>query len=208
MMSRWKTNTMALRTKNKEAVKIDDWHRKNEGTLIGWINATSETPPSYNGEAFRYVYAPHRDSNERWLTKFIAPLGRFLFDAFGDTRFFEVSDDIYAKSAIEGFPDGTTLDNVKKDDGTPDKVVILRNAIGSKRDYFDAYGPGNSEIEKTKDELQEKINSLQQELEAEEDKTHELEQQVDRDEGSSNSRNDRWGPEPGMREDEYQGENY
>lgn len=181
--------------KNKEAVKIDDWVHDIRGTLIGWIDATDETPPGFNEEAVRVVYAPHSDSSKSIIKKAVAPVGKFLFDAFGDTTAFEVSDGIYPKSAIEGFPDGTTVHGFRKEVATPEKRVILKNDVDGNRPYMDLVGPESEGNQKKVSELQDKINDLKMQLDAEESKTQELEQQTEREEGDSKRGRTGWGPD-------------
>jgi hypothetical protein len=207
-----RTIKMGIR-ENKEAVKIDDWVSDLRGTLIGWQDATDETPPNYNEEAYRVVYSKHDDVGNsivgRFIGKIVSIVGGFAFDAFGKTYAFEVSDKIYPKSGIEGFPNGMTVSGISREVGTPDKRVILKNDIVGNRPYMSQVGPGNDGIEKTKSELQETINDLRQQLDAEEGKTHELEQQVDRDKDSSGS-SSRYGPEhyDEMNREGLEGEHY
>lgn len=194
---------------NKEAVKIDDWVSDIRGSFIGWIDATDELPPGKNMEAYRIVYSPHVDGNKSWLAKFVSIVGRFLWDVRENTWAFEVSDNIYPRAGIEGFEGGTTVTGIESESGTPDKRVILREDVDGNRPYMNQVGPGSEGISKTKTELQEKVNELQQALEAEEGKSHELEQQVDRDSDSNRSRNRRGGaysPEEYGMEEEYTGD--
>lgn len=181
---------------NKEAVKIDDWVSDIRGSLIGWKDATSETPPDFNDEAYRVVYSKHDDVGHgiigQFLGKIVSVVGGFFYDALGKTWAFEVSDNIYPKSAIKGFPSGTTVSNIQREVGTPDKRVILQNDVNGDRPYMDEVGPeSDSELVSQK---QERINELEQQIEAMEGKTHELEQQVDRDEDDSRS-SGRYGPD-------------
>jgi len=178
---------------DEEAVKIDDWVSDIRGSFIGWKDATDETPPDFNGEAYRLIYSKHVDGAESYLSKITSVVGRFLFDAFDNTWAFEVSDNIYPKSAIEGFNGGKTVSGVKHETGTPDKRVILKNDIDGDRPYMERVGPGNVGDSERISDLKDTINNLRQQLEAEQGKTHELEQQVDRDEDSS-QRNS-YGPE-------------
>lgn len=192
---------------NKEAVKIDDWVHDVRGSLIGWVNATDEAPADFNGEAVRMVYSPHSDASKSWLKKLFAGVARFAFDAFGSTYGFEVTDDIYPKNAIDGYPDGMTVNGFSKEIGTPDKRVILRNNVEGQRKYMDAVGPESDNIDKTRSELQERIDELEMMLEAEESKNDELSEQVDREEGSSNNGMHGYGPEEyGMHSDEFRGD--
>lgn len=194
---------------NKEAVKIDDWVHDIRGTLVGWVDATPETPPGFNEEAVRLVYAPHSDSSKSIIKKFVAPVGRFLFDAFGNTAAFEVSEAIYPKSAIDGYPDGKTVDGFSKEAGTPEKRVILKNDVSGMRSYMDSVGPDSEGNKQKVSELKDKINDLKMQLQAEESKAQELEQEVDRDEGKSKRRRSRrWGPDEYDMADQAGGETY
>lgn len=196
---------------NKEAVKIDDWVSDIRGTLIGFEDATEETPPNYNEEAFRVVYSKHNDVGNSILGQFIGKIvsvfGGFFYDSLGSTWAFEVSENVYPKSAIEGFPDGTTVTGIPREISTPNKRVVLKNNVDGDRPYMDAVGPG-SDGERVSD-LKETINDLRQQLEAEEGKNHELEQQVDRDKDKSGSRS-RYGPESydGMSPEGMEGEHF
>jgi hypothetical protein len=198
--------------KDKQAVKIDDWVSDTRGSLIGWIDATEDTPPGYEEEAVKAVYSTHSDVGNsifgQLLGKMVSVAGRFSFDAFGSTWAFEVTDTMYPKSAIDGYPDGTTVTGIDKEAGTPDKRVVLRNDIHGHRPYMNQVGPGNDGIEKTKSEMQETINNLQQQLDAEEGKTHELEQQVDRDEDKNSSSSRYYPDQHDMNPEAMDGEHY
>lgn len=197
---------------NKEAVKIDDWVSDIRGSFIGFEDATEETPPDYNEEAFRVVYSKHNDVGNsilgQFMGKIVSVVGGFFYDALGKTWAFEVSETIYPRSAIEGFPNGTTVTGIPREVSTPDKRVVLKNNINGERPYMDKIGPeSDSELVSKK---QERINELEQMLEAEEGKTHELEQQVDRDEDKNSSRRSSYGPEdyPGVNPEGMDGEHY
>lgn len=177
---------------NKEAVKIDDWVSDIRGSFVGWVDATDETPPDFNGEAFRLVYSPHVATNKSWIFKVGSVLARLAFEGFGSTRFLEVSNAVYPKSAIEGFEGGTTVSGVPHDKGTPDKRVVLKNDVEGNRPYMREVGPGNDGDDKTKSELQDRINELEMELKAEESKNAELSEDVDREDEKGSSR---YGPE-------------
>lgn len=194
--------------RNKEAVKIDDWVSDIRGTVVGWIDATDETPPDFNEEAYRLVYSKHVGSNKSWITKFTSIIASFMFDAFDKPWGFQVSDKIYPKSAIEGFPRGTTVSGIEREAGTPDKRVILKNDVQGRRTYMEAVGPETDSQRVS--ELQSRINELQMKLDAEEGKNQELSEQVDRESDSNRSRNrTRYGPEEYGMDDEYiEGEDY
>lgn len=182
--------------KNKEAVKIDDWHNDIRGTLIGWVDATDECPADFNGVGKRVVYAPHSDSSKSLLKKLTAPVAKFLFDAFDDPSGFKVSNSIYPKSAIDGYPNGMTVNGMDmSEEGTPDKRVILKNTVEGDRSYMEQVGPGSQGNKQKVSELKDRINELEMALQAEEGKSHELEQEVDREEGKSKRRRTGWGPE-------------
>jgi len=196
---------------NKEAVKIDDWVSDIRGSFIGFEDATEETPPDYNEEAFRVVYSKHNDVGNsilgQFMGKIVSVVGGLFYDALGKTWAFEVSENIYPKSAIEGFPNGTTVTGIPREVSTPDKRVVLKNNIAGERPYMDKIGPeSDSELVSKK---QERINDLEQQIEAMEGKTHELEQQVDRDEDKNGSRS-RYGPDHynGMNPEGMEGEHY
>lgn len=200
---------MAIR-ENKEAVKIDDHVNDIRGTLIGWKDATSETPPGYTEEAYRLVYSPHVDSNRSWLYKIGGWILKALHDTTGSTRGFEVSNTIYPRSGIEGFPNGTTVNGIEREEGTPDKRVVLKNNIDGESPYIDQVGPG-SDGERVSD-LKETINDLRMQLEAEETKSEELEEEVGRDSDDSRGRQrgGGYGPEQydGYPPEDELGENY
>lgn len=201
---------MAIR-ENKQAVKIDDWVSDIRGTFIGFEDATDETPPDYNEEAYRVIYSKHDDVGDSILGKFfgkiVTVVGSFAYDAFGSTYAFEVSENIYPKSAIEGFPRGTTVTGIPREVSTPDKRVVLKNNVKGDRPYMDKVGP-EVDAERVSD-LKERINELEQMLEAEEGKAHELEQQVDRDKDKSGGRS-RYSPDhyDEMNPEGLEGEHY
>lgn len=173
---------------NKEAVKIDDWVNDTRGSLIGWIDATEDTPPDKNVKAYRMVYSKHSDSNKSVIQKITSGIAKFLFDGFGSTWGFEVTDTIYPESAIDGFPDGKTVHGISKEEGTPEKRVILKNDIDGKRSYMNQVGPESKGNSQRVSELKERVNELEMQLDAEETKSHELEEQVDRDKDSKKQR--------------------
>lgn len=180
---------------NKEAVKIDDWVNDIRGSFICWIEATDETPATVNENCYRMVYSPHKDSGASLVYKFVGVVGKILVKLGRKDNFaFEVSETIYPRSAIEGFDGGTTVSGVPREKGTPDKRVILRNDVHGNRPYMSQVGPGSEGIEKTKSELQGRINELEMEIDALEGQAHELEEQVDRDKGGS-TRGSGYGPE-------------
>lgn len=181
--------------RNKEAVKIDDWVSDIRGSLVGWIDATDETPPEFEGEAKKLVYSKHKSTNKSWIYKLFGWIGKLAFEVNGSTFAFEVSEKSYPKSAIHGYPDGTTVTGIEKEAGTPDKRVILMNDVHGNRPYMREVGPENTGIEKTKSELQERINELEMMLDAEENKNQELSQEVDRENDSSTGSGTGYGPE-------------
>lgn len=191
--------------KDKQAVKIDDRVNDIRGTLVGWIEATDETPPNVNEEAYRIVYSTHKDRNVPILHNLLSAISKWVFKNTEKTLGLEKSEEIYPRSAIEGYPDGKTVNNIKKEAGTPDKRVILHNNIRGESTYMDETGP---ESQRGKiSELKQKINDLEMALEAEESKSHELEEQVDR-ENDSNSRNRRSDYYPENHEQDFVGDEY
>lgn len=184
---------MALR-ESKEAVKIDDRVRDIRGTFVGWVDATHELPPGKDMEAYRVAYKPYVDVNKSWIMRFYNIVSELVYNTTGKPMGIEVSNTIYPKSGIEGFNGGTTVEyDNNNEGGAPEKRVILHEDIYGDAPYLEQTGPESDRRQQKVTRLKEKVNDLQMQLQAEEGKSQELEEEVDREKDSSNRTG--YGPE-------------
>lgn len=188
---------------SKEAVWIDDGVWDINGVLVGWLDATDEVPPDKNFEAKYMIYKPPVDSNQSWIYKLFGGIGKLVVKLTGGDketakRFgFEVSPEPIPKPAIKGFPEGMTVDGITKSDDSPGKRVVIEEDMDGRAPYAESIW-GRDGDSKSTAQLKDRIKELEQRLKAEEGRSQELEQEVQREEKDNRG---------GSRPEDYWGEN-
>lgn len=183
---------MGLRSET-EAVWIDDGVWDMNGVLVGWVDATDEVRE--NVEAFYLVYKEPVDSNKSWIYKLVGGFYKMLFKLRNSKEFaekgFNVSPEPIPKPGIEGFPNGKTVDAVRKADSSPEKRVIIKEDLDGDAPYAESVWDRDSDSESIA-KLKERNEDLRQRLQAEEGKTEELKQENEREkkDGRSNRHSD------------------
>jgi len=192
---------------SKEAVWIDDGVWDINGVLVGWDDATDEVPPDKNFEAKYMIYKPPVDSNRSWIYKILGGVakiaakfgGKETAENFG----FKVSPEPIPKPAINGYPNGKTVDGITKSDDAPDKRVVIEEDMYGNAPYAEKVW-GKDRDQESLAQKENRIQELEQRLDAQRGKTEEMKQEVDREEKDNRGRNrhsDYWGED--VPEDEY-----
>lgn len=177
-------------TRVKKRVWIDDGVNDINGVLVGWIDRTDKVKKDV--EAFSPVYKKPEDTSKSLLYKVLGGLFKAAWKVTGSeelaNKAFEVSDTIYPKSAIDGFPSGKTVTNVPGQEGTPEYRVVLREDINGKSYYQDQVwktsdGKSVAEIKSDLEETKQRLNAVRSERD-------ELREEVGREDDSKNQYND------------------
>lgn len=182
---------MGLRDRT-EAVWIDDGVWDMNGVFVGWLDGTEDTRK--NVEAYYLVYKEPVDSNKSFIYKLLGGLFKIWYSLTGSKDSarragLSISPEPIPKAAIEGFPEGKTVDVRNTADSAPEKKIIIREDLDGESAYNDAvWGTESSEGESIT-ELKDKVEDLKQRLRAEEGKTEELKQETERDEPDRRGRN-------------------
>jgi len=175
---------------DKEAVKITDCVNDHRGTLIGWVNANERMPTGSKQDGYRMVFYPHKSTSKSFVYKFTTVFGKILYNIMGEQASnitgMKVTDTVYPKSAIEGFPKGKMFNDGKSQEGVPEKRVILKHDKKKEAPFAEKYLPGSPDDSKRITELEEDLREKDQKIRALKSEKDDLDVQVGEEDDTDN----------------------